>query len=280
MTSSANAQPDLPSSFPVLPPGTSLAGDIQGTFGVVIIAIIISAFLTGILTMQLFTYYSSFPRDSVVRKSLVALIYLLDFGQFICITDFAWWYLVRNWGNVNALAIIRPTYGLFVIYALNSQFRYLSVPIFILIGVEFAFGMIGANFGIRVKPFTSISTKGFNASVVAVWLGSGVAADIGLAAALSYILHTNRTGFRKTERASLRSKETSNTISSNGVFAHSDQTTDFNITDHSIYSPGQQSTLVPVQAEPKPSTEDERNGSFEYELYPMRNKAPGDMDPS
>lgn len=216
MSSTANAEPTDPNAFPMLPPGASLAGNLQGTFGVVIVAIIISAFLTGILTLQTYTYYTLFPKDSLFRKSMVALIFILDFAQFCCITDFGWWYLVRNWGNVDSLAIIRPTYGLFVvfgslviflvqclflqrIFTLDKKLRYLTIPIFLLISIEFAFGMLGASYGIKVRPFVDISTKGFNGSVVAVWLGTGVAADVGLAAVLSYILHVKRTGFRKTD---------------------------------------------------------------------------------
>ncbi|GJJ15708.1 hypothetical protein Clacol_009986 [Clathrus columnatus] len=216
MSGTANAAPIVPTTFPILPLGTSLAGNLQGTFGVVIVAVIISAFLTGILTLQTYTYYSLFPRDSTFRKSMVALIFALDFAQFICITDFGWWYLVRNWGNVEALAIIRPTYGLFVIFgsivifvvqclflqriwALDKRLRYLIIPIFLLISVELAFGLLGGSFGVKVKPFASINTHGFDGSVVAVWLGSGVAADVALAVALSYILHVKRTGFRKTD---------------------------------------------------------------------------------
>lgn len=77
-----------PNSFPILPIGTSLAGDLQGTFGVVIVAVIISAFLTGILTIQTYTYYTLFPEDPLFRKFMVALILVLDFIQFGCITDF------------------------------------------------------------------------------------------------------------------------------------------------------------------------------------------------
>ncbi|GJJ13592.1 hypothetical protein Clacol_007848 [Clathrus columnatus] len=254
MSLAANVEP---SNIPELPPGTSLAGNLQGTFGLVVVAVIISAFLTGILTLQTYTYYSSFPKDSLFRKIMVALIYLLDFGQFYCITDYTWWYL-RIW-------------------ALDGKLRYLCTPIIFLIALEFAFGIIGGNLGIRVRPFAAISTHGFNAAVVAIWLGSGVAADVALAAALSYILQTSRTGIHRTDnlitklmiwsvtsynrRATLRIQEASDIITTTGIVVRTDRTTDANDVDLRSSSPGQESTLVPTRTEPKPSSDVQNDGS-------------------
>lgn len=118
---------------------------------------------------------------------------MLDLAHFACITDFACehiefasdpsahfillgWYLVRNWGNVDAVAIVRPTYGLYVVFStiiisivqlvflhrilrLDARMRYFCVPMLVFILIEFSFGMIGASFGITVKPFTDINSR-------------------------------------------------------------------------------------------------------------------------
>lgn len=44
----------------------------EATYGIVLVAVIFSAFLTGILTLQLTSYYALFPKDSMIRKSLVS----------------------------------------------------------------------------------------------------------------------------------------------------------------------------------------------------------------
>lgn len=65
----------MSSSFPQLPLGASLI-PMQATYGIVLVAVIISAFLTGILTLQLTAYYALFPNDSMIRKTLVSRKYL------------------------------------------------------------------------------------------------------------------------------------------------------------------------------------------------------------
>lgn len=61
--------------YPVLPAGTSLvSGGLASTYGAVLISIILSGYLLGILTVQAYTYYSTFSEDPKLLKYLVSLL--------------------------------------------------------------------------------------------------------------------------------------------------------------------------------------------------------------
>lgn len=83
----------MSSSFPQLPLGASLI-PMQATYGIVLVAVIISAFLTGILTLQLTAYYALFPNDSMIRKTLVSRKYLYVRICFLPISG--WCNIVRR----------------------------------------------------------------------------------------------------------------------------------------------------------------------------------------
>lgn len=60
-------------SIPDLPPGTSLIPGFPKSFGLVFIAIVLAAFLMGILALQTYSYYSLFPKDPLYCKVAVGL---------------------------------------------------------------------------------------------------------------------------------------------------------------------------------------------------------------
>ncbi|KAJ3545579.1 hypothetical protein NM688_g5609 [Phlebia brevispora] len=226
------------SQIPILPLGTSLVpGGLELTFGIPFVSIIISAFLTGILTLQIFKYYNYYSRDPRALKIIVGAIYVFDLAQFASIVDFTWWYLVRNWGNITSITVVRISYGLAVLFATPVIFGVQLVYVYriyrlspwpkrallplsallCLVLLECAFGFRAAAFGLHTIPFTvanheRTSQCGIQASdvqqeltyraknyVVGLWLGSGAAADVGIASALVYNLVTRRTGFKRTD---------------------------------------------------------------------------------
>ncbi|KAG8901031.1 hypothetical protein FRC00_009490 [Tulasnella sp. 408] len=60
--------------------------------------------LFGILILQTYIYYLSFPRDSRLIKSLVYGLFFLDTIQTVMTTHNAWHFLSSGWGNVGVLA--------------------------------------------------------------------------------------------------------------------------------------------------------------------------------
>ncbi|GJJ13597.1 hypothetical protein Clacol_007853 [Clathrus columnatus] len=314
MSSTANAEPIIPSSFPKLPLGTSLAGNLEATFGVVIIAIIISAFLDGwtdlvghvfsagggiqILTNILFV--EQFPGPGPVClyngfRLFVSLAFLVSWKKEKTEPSLGW-YLVRNWGNVDALQIVRPTFGIFVIFGslavfivqclfleriwgLDKKYRYYIIPLSILICIELSFAMIGASLGVHVEQFSSIPSRGFDGAVVGIWLGAGVLADNpyqtnGFSNLSTRLIVYSVNTCLLTRRASIWSEEAAANLS--GIIIQTEQTTDV-VGRATVYVPGQRSTAMvrmgmdkdsttaSMDTEPKPSVS-ERN--WDFEMYP------------
>lgn len=117
------------------------------------------------------TAYSTWP--SLRRLSILHVsLHLNNLAAFL--TPAAGWYLVRNWGNLAAVTIVRISYGLAVafstpvilivqlvyiyrIYRLNPGVKAIWVLLFVLlclVFIESAFGWRGSAFGLSTIPFT------------------------------------------------------------------------------------------------------------------------------
>ncbi|KAF8175039.1 hypothetical protein K438DRAFT_1771306 [Mycena galopus ATCC 62051] len=109
------------------------------TYGAVLIGVIIAAFFQGVLTLQVFTYYSNYPEDYTVFKILVGhrslLLYCgtlifnllaaqptdlmrrsLDLTHLVLISQATFHYLIINFDNYAALAITTPEFQLHLVF--------------------------------------------------------------------------------------------------------------------------------------------------------------------
>ena len=72
------------SPFPTLPEGTSLVpGGLHLVYGAVIVSVIISCYLLGILTVQVYLYYGTFKDDPTFIKVVVGLTFSHQFSPMI-----------------------------------------------------------------------------------------------------------------------------------------------------------------------------------------------------
>ncbi|KIO31275.1 hypothetical protein M407DRAFT_220375 [Tulasnella calospora MUT 4182] len=78
--------------------------NIQLMVGPLLLGYLFNYGLYGILILQTYIYYLSFPRDSRLIKSLVYGLFFLDTIQTIMTTHNAWHFLSSGWGNVGVLA--------------------------------------------------------------------------------------------------------------------------------------------------------------------------------
>ncbi|KAF7354088.1 ANK-REP-REGION domain-containing protein [Mycena venus] len=73
--------------------------DLRDTFGAIYIGVLFAAFFQGILTVQAYIYYESFPYDPWFLKTLVAVVWTLDLIHLGVIGSIPWNFLVVHWGN-------------------------------------------------------------------------------------------------------------------------------------------------------------------------------------
>ncbi|KAI0324066.1 hypothetical protein GY45DRAFT_1289503 [Cubamyces sp. BRFM 1775] len=79
------------------------------TLGAAFVGDILAACLYGLTTLQTLTYFGRSQKDSVVLKSLVALLWALDTFHLILISHTVYSYTITNFGNVPAL--LSPTWS-------------------------------------------------------------------------------------------------------------------------------------------------------------------------
>ncbi|KAJ7059120.1 hypothetical protein C8F01DRAFT_273896 [Mycena amicta] len=75
------------------------------TYGALYIGVLFATFFQGLLSVQAYTYYTNFPDDPRLLKTLVASVWTLDAGHLILVAQAGYHYLVTSWGNQAALLI-------------------------------------------------------------------------------------------------------------------------------------------------------------------------------
>jgi len=83
--------------------GAMSSSDLESTYGAFLIGVFVSIFFQGILSVQAYLYYETFPEDSRKLKALVASVWTLDFAHLVLICQAVYYYLIRSWGNDAAL---------------------------------------------------------------------------------------------------------------------------------------------------------------------------------
>ncbi|KDQ29814.1 hypothetical protein PLEOSDRAFT_1112445 [Pleurotus ostreatus PC15] len=73
------------------------------TLGALQISTGISGFLLGCLVLQTYMYFTNYPRDSVWIKSLVVLIFALEFALHVSLTELSYNISIINAGNIFVL---------------------------------------------------------------------------------------------------------------------------------------------------------------------------------
>ncbi|KZS95668.1 hypothetical protein SISNIDRAFT_452320 [Sistotremastrum niveocremeum HHB9708] len=186
---------------------------LDNTFGALLIGVLISAALWGVTCIQTFIYYMTYPGDELHLKIIVALAWIFDTIHQILICHTAYTYLVTNFGNLEFLGVLVNTLVIEVFFtafiALLVQ-CFFAMRVWILsskniiitsIVMAFVLSEFGAvmAYGIKGVNFTTLADlsklKALSISVNAL----AAAGDIVIAATLCWLLHTSRTGFKRSD---------------------------------------------------------------------------------
>ncbi|KAJ7247340.1 hypothetical protein C8J57DRAFT_1724572 [Mycena rebaudengoi] len=93
-----------------------MPADIDQTYGALLIGVMFAIFFQGVLTVQTFVYYESFPEDLRILKALVASVWILDTTHMILIAQTVYHYLVSSWGNDAALTVSTTQLNIHVLF--------------------------------------------------------------------------------------------------------------------------------------------------------------------
>ncbi|GJE99485.1 hypothetical protein PsYK624_157490 [Phanerochaete sordida] len=219
-----SAPPLLPGTSPETPsPGGAPPGlgampplDVNGTFGALLIGMIVTSILYGITVLQSFTYYQTCAEgDGRVTKSAVALLWLVDTFDMALLSHVLYFYIVTNFGNFAALAgpvVWSMSAHLMVTAATEVIVRTMfSLRVWTVSGGKwlpaFAVGfvtLLDLIFGI-VVTVKSVGQTFFALEKIEAFIftefATGLVGDTVIALLLSYYLYQSRTGFRRTDSA-------------------------------------------------------------------------------
>ncbi|PCH44979.1 hypothetical protein WOLCODRAFT_165532 [Wolfiporia cocos MD-104 SS10] len=81
-------------------------GELDGTYGAVLIGVYISAILYGVTNVQVFFYFREYRSDVAWNKLSVAWLWLLDTLHLSCSFHAVYWYLITNFGNSARLSAV------------------------------------------------------------------------------------------------------------------------------------------------------------------------------
>ncbi|KAJ7815367.1 hypothetical protein B0H14DRAFT_3476231 [Mycena olivaceomarginata] len=185
--------------------------DLRDTFGALYIGVVFAALFQGILTVQAYIYYESFPQDPWGLKSLLAVVWILDLVHLGLVGSVSWNVLVVNWGD-KAVFLVKsiPLSTHIILVAIPT----LMCPGFFLhrlvmdeknaalIGV-LTLGSIAVfvlDFYLTVKTLSSADPRDYQhdtAEIISMF-SIGAATDLCIALTLVWYLQRGATGFDST----------------------------------------------------------------------------------
>ncbi|KAF9447379.1 hypothetical protein P691DRAFT_802529 [Macrolepiota fuliginosa MF-IS2] len=188
---------------------------IGDTYGAGYIGAIITAALYGLTTLQTYFYYVHYPDDGLGLKALVSLIWVLDSLHMAVVSYCIYYYLVINYSNPIALGVghwsLFISVGLNIVIACIVQCFFTRkihalckpklkwfVTAFISLSVlaHFAFGIETVAFLFIKKELARLPEMTLIAATP--FAITAVLSDIFIAAALCFLLHGRKTGFKNT----------------------------------------------------------------------------------
>ncbi|KAJ7727770.1 hypothetical protein B0H16DRAFT_1590159 [Mycena metata] len=178
---------------------SGLSVDLSTTLGADEIGVLFAYFLLGVATCQVYIYYSRFPDDSVKLKTLVAIVWLAEFGRIVCIGSGLFTYTIFNYGRPETVVGPLPKaldiailiggipiicvqgFFLFRIYAFSKR---LLVPVFICVvtSMRCISGTALMVTSLRMKSLVEFEVQ-WGWLFTAFW-SFGVVSDVGLTVAL------------------------------------------------------------------------------------------------
>lgn len=147
---------------------------LDNTAGAIVLGMAGAAFFVGISTLQVYLYYHHYPRDTLLYKYSVGILWLLDTFHLMLVIHAVYFYVVTNFGNpdnldyivwsvklqmpINVVIVVMVqslyAYRVSVLGIYHHSFLgYLSVPVVI---TGFAFGIILVCKIYRVGTYTDV----------------------------------------------------------------------------------------------------------------------------
>ncbi|KAF9051370.1 hypothetical protein BJ165DRAFT_1448331 [Panaeolus papilionaceus] len=191
--------------------GSGPSTALDSTYGSLLIGVLFATFFQGILTVQAFNYYDSYPNDPPKLKLLVAFVCALDTAHLGLICQSIYHYLVTNWGFTPALAQLTDTLNLHLIFTALSCFicqLFFLERIWVfsrkntwVVAFLFCVCLVPCVLDIVITIFSIAHVKvnvSFIPPIIGVIFVSGALGDVLIASFLCHYLHKEGGDFERT----------------------------------------------------------------------------------
>ncbi|KAJ7070406.1 hypothetical protein B0H15DRAFT_870625 [Mycena belliarum] len=182
------------------------------TYGAMLIGVLFATFFQGVLSVQAYIYYESFPDDQRRTKLLVAAVWLLDVTHLVLICNTLYHYLITSWGDAAALLVPTPELELHVIFVglpslLCQAFFVHRIWLFTrgnwvlasaLGAACLATCTITVLISARLVGAQTVAAFSHQTSEVIAMFGLGAAVDVAIALVLVFYLQQGTTHFDRT----------------------------------------------------------------------------------
>ncbi|THV06375.1 hypothetical protein K435DRAFT_773329 [Dendrothele bispora CBS 962.96] len=195
--------------------------DIAAVSGPLFIGYLLHWGLFGTLSVQLYIYYTAFPKDKTIVKCIVYFVYLLEICQTVLVTHDGLRAYGSGFGNYSALtqigllwlslpimsAVVSCIGQIFFAYRIRILTGLKAIPVFItVLALTSSVGgfMTGIYAGIdgRIDNLSNLRTS----IAVITWDAASAFCDVFIAACMTFYLYRNRSAMQFGKTKSLLSK--------------------------------------------------------------------------
>ncbi|KAJ7202984.1 hypothetical protein B0H12DRAFT_489181 [Mycena haematopus] len=177
-----------------------------------LIGVLFATFFQGVLTLQAYIYYESFPKDTVGLKLLVASVWVLDVAHLVLICQSCYHYLISSWGNSAALLVSTQELDLHLVFVgmasafcqgfFLSRIWTFSQKNWVLTGFLGAACLtafaLEAAMSAQISRVPSVKAFSSLTGEVVATLGLSATVDLAIAAILVWYLQQGKTSFDRT----------------------------------------------------------------------------------
>jgi len=174
------------------------------------LGVIFSSLLYGIMLTQTHKYYQRFKKDPLLIKLLVFVVLILNTFSLVFVRHASWYYLVTTGPRIRSVWSLNVEFALSMfmsaiseifltcrVYKLSRKNIWLTAPLLSVALLHFVSGEVAAiELMLLGKSATVLSAK--VPSILR--LSSAAVCDTAIAASLTYILHSKRTGFKRNDK--------------------------------------------------------------------------------
>ncbi|KAK0444991.1 uncharacterized protein EV420DRAFT_1572857 [Desarmillaria tabescens] len=200
---------------PLMEDASMPPSDVYKTAGPLLVGSFLNFMLYGVLCNQVYIYYISFPKDRLMSKSIVRVLWLTETVQTIINITGIFDTFCYKFGNLSALNDIGlswfgvPILSGFVgcvcqlfyawrMYNFSKKAQWLSITLSMIACMQFSGAIISGVGARRYDHSLELQTDLKVKVATAIWLGGSALCDVAIALCMTYILSRANTGLKST----------------------------------------------------------------------------------